>query len=209
MRYNLLIDTLQNLIGFVPKQAHLCKILDCTSAAMSGRAKRDSEFSDDELEKIEDHYGIVGQLIPGRIETIDMVSLDFYPDVYASCGNGAYALSEAKEKLTVNKSMMKNYTPHKDYIVMQSKGLSMFPTINNGDRLVVERVYDNSIIDNEIYVFIYEGALYTKRLVKNVNELVIKCDNPDKDSYRTRILEKSEMNNVTIIGHIVGLMRTF
>ena len=49
MKYDKLIERLQKLIGFTPKQAELCKILDYTSSKISARAQRNSDFSDEEI----------------------------------------------------------------------------------------------------------------------------------------------------------------
>ena len=62
MKYNKLIERLQKLIGFTPKQAELCKILDYTSSKISARAQRNSDFSDEEIEKIEKYYRRTGRL---------------------------------------------------------------------------------------------------------------------------------------------------
>ena len=53
MKYDKLIERLQKLKGFTPKQAELCKILEYTPSKVSARAQRNSDFSDEEIEKIE------------------------------------------------------------------------------------------------------------------------------------------------------------
>lgn len=58
MRYNVLCDRLQNLIIPKPSQAELGKILGLTQTAISGRAVRNSNFDDEEIEKIESYYNI-------------------------------------------------------------------------------------------------------------------------------------------------------
>lgn len=58
MRYNVLIDRLQNLINYRPSQAELGSIIGLAQTAVSGRANRNSNFPDEEIEKIEKHYHI-------------------------------------------------------------------------------------------------------------------------------------------------------
>ena len=82
----------------------------------------------------------------------------------------------------------------------------MMPNIHPKDRLIVEHWAGEQIRDNQVYVFCYNNEIFVKRLIKNVDEVVIKSDNPDP-AYRTRFIEKSDMNNLLIIGEIVGLMR--
>ena len=43
--------------------------------------------------------------------------------------------------------------------------------------------------------------------MRNLNELIIQSDNPDKNIYKTIHLIKEEMNDVYIIGQVVGIMR--
>lgn len=58
MRYNVLFDRLQNLINYKPSQAEIGKILGLAQTAVSGRANRNSNFADEEIEKIENYYNI-------------------------------------------------------------------------------------------------------------------------------------------------------
>ena len=203
MQYSPLIQAIKKEIGFEPKQSDLCKILDIGRGTMSNRAKNDSKFSDDEIKKIEEFYVIK---LDRDVSNIS-VELEYYPDVFGSCGNGCMVFSEAKEKLAVTKDIITNYSASNQYSIIVARGRSNEPTIMNEDKLVVEHVKDNAIIDNQLYVFSYEGQIYVKRLIKNIDELVIISDNPDKEVYRTQYVTKNNINNVNIIGKIVGLIR--
>lgn len=57
----------------------------------------------------------------------------------------------------------------------------------------------------KIYKIFY---IFVKRLVKNIDEMIIKSDNPDP-IYRAHYIEKDELNNITVVGRIVGLVREF
>ena len=84
----------------------------------------------------------------------------------------------------------------------------MLPLIQDKDKLIVEHFESgDQIQDNRIYVFSYLDSIFVKRLVKNINELIIISDNPDKNIYKNICLQKDDMNNIYIIGQIVGLMR--
>ena len=203
MQYSPLIQAIKKEIGFEPKQSDLCKILDIGRGTMSNRAKNDSKFSDDEIKKIEEFYAIK---LDRDVSNIS-VELEYYPDVFGSCGTGCMVFSEAKEKLAVTKDIITNYSASNQYSIIVARGRSNEPTIMNEDKLVVEHVKDNAIIDNQLYVFSYEGQIYVKRLIKNIDELVIISDNPDKEVYRTQYVTKNNINNVNIIGKIVGLIR--
>jgi len=136
------------------------------------------------------------------------VTLDYYPDVLASCGGGSFELSQMREKIKVPKLCISNYMPFAKYSVINAFGDSMMPTIKNGDKLVIEFVDFNLIKDNSIYVFCYEDKIFCKRLVQNIDCVIVISDNPDKSIYPTSRIEKEDMNNLKIIGRIAGLMRS-
>jgi len=207
MKTSVLFSTLQNLkkdIGFEPTQAEVCRVTGVDRRAMSARVRRDGNFPEDEIVMIERAWMIE---IP-RLS--DEIMLDYYPDVYGSCGQGTFVYSEEKEVITVpRKSFMASvyaFSDSKQYSIINAKGDSMEPFLYDHDKLIVEQYNGEHIKDNRIYVFCYKGELFIKRLVKNIDELIVKSDNPDP-AYRPRIIEKEDMNEVLIIGEIVGLMR--
>ena len=203
MKYSELLPALQNLIGRKPSAKEISDILNFSSEKVYyTRAQRDSSFTFEEIDKIQEHYAVN---LLGNAN--DNITLDFYPDVFGSCGTGCMVFSEAKEKLAVTKDIITNYSASNQYSIIVARGRSNEPTIMNEDKLVVEHVKDNAIIDNQLYVFSYEGQIYVKRLIKNIDELVIISDNPDKEVYRTQYVTKNNINNVNIIGKIVGLIR--
>ena len=137
----------------------------------------------------------------------ETVTLDFYPEVFGSCGGGAFVLSEEKEQINVPvKCFNFPFSKVKQYSVINAVGDSMQPFIYDKDKLIVEHCSGEQIKDNRVYVFCYCNEIFIKRLSKNINEIIIKSDNPDP-CYRTRIIEKEDMNNIIIIGEIVGIMR--
>lgn len=197
MRYSLLIERLQNLINYKPSQTELGKILGLAQTAISGRANRDSIFSAAEIEKIEKYYHV-------EIDS-ESITLDYYPDVCGSCGNGVFEFSTRKEHLTVQKSaLFKNFTPGKQYFIVNAYGNSMQPFIYDKDKLIIENYDGEQIIDNRPYIFAYKDEIFIKRLAKNINQLVIIPENKDYDIIK---LEGEQLQDICIIGLVVGLMR--
>ena len=203
MRSSVLFESLQNLIGRKPSQNEIAKIIKTNQSTIANRVIRNSNFSDEEVELIEHVYNI--SLRGNRIEE-ESVAVDYFPEVFGSCGDGKFVLSEQKELIQVPKKFFSHYSPAKKYSVINAVGESMMPNIHPKDRLIVEHWAGEQIRDNQVYVFCYNNEIFVKRLIKNVDEVVIKSDNPDP-AYRTRFIEKSDMNNLLIIGEIVGLMR--
>ena len=207
MNYNMLLSALQNLIGYKPSQIELRKILNLKQGTIHNRYSRNSNFSNEELKKISEYYNVdlfYGVQLSDE-ENKPKIKADYYYDVFGSCGSGAFALSECKRPIDVPVEAIKNFSKIKKYSVINAVGDSMLPYIHDKDLLIVEHTSD--ITDNQIYVFCYNDTIYVKRLVKNINKLVIISDNPDKNIYENITLENDEINNVVIIGQIVGLMR--
>ena len=140
------------------------------------------------------------------IDSEETLPIDYYPDVFGSCGSGAFVPSERKEVLQVPKKLFTSFSPVKKYSVINAVGESMLPNIHDKDRLIVEHWEGGQIKDNRVYVFCYMNEIFVKRLVKNIDEIIIQSDNPDP-MYRARHIEKEDMNNVLIVGEIIGLMR--
>lgn len=58
MKSSVVFDRLQNLIDYLPEQSELCKITGVKQSTMSNRFKRDSDFSSDEIVKLNEYYNI-------------------------------------------------------------------------------------------------------------------------------------------------------
>ena len=151
------------------------------------------------IKKIEDCYAI--NLLSNDSDIC--VNLDYFSDVWASCGTGAVVFEETSEKLSVPTSLIQNYSKTNRYSVINSRGDSMTPFIQDRDKLIVEHWNGGQIIDNCIYVFRYANELFVKRLVKNITQIVIKSDNPLYEPIK--ITDKDQ--DFEVIGQIVGLMR--
>lgn len=179
--------------------------------AVSNRITRKTELKDWEIEALDYAFKNNTNQSTQLLETPeDSILGDYYPEVFASCGNGCYTLSETKEPILIPKKCFKKpFSNVKKYSVIVARGDSMEPTIYDKDRLIVEHYETGEQIkDNSIYVFGYYNEIYVKRLIKNIDEIIIKSDNIDP-IYKTKFIQKEEMNNVVVIGEIVGLIRDF
>ena len=210
MLYNELVDTLQNLIGtgafgkqIKVSQQMIADALNVAQASISGRIKRNSAFTLDELIKIEQAMALPSGSLAGIQTNDNCIELDYFSDVWASCGTGAIVFEETSEKLSVPTSLIQNYSKSNKYSVINARGDSMQPFLQDRDKLIVEHWNGGQIIDNCIYVFRYANELFVKRLVKNITQIVIKSDNPLYEPIK--ITDKDQ--DFEVIGQIVGLMR--
>ena len=142
-----------------------------------------------------------------NISTEDIAYIDFYTNVYASCGKGCLMDSADKETLAIPTKLIPTKIKNgKNYSIIKIRGNSMSPEINDGDLVLIEHHNGEQIIDNAIYLFMYENEVFVKRLSKNINEVIITSDNKD---YPQIILKKDELNNLYIIGKVFGFARKY
>lgn len=202
---------LEELLTLIPKktgnyinQSLIAESLGITRQTVSNRIKNDSQVTVSELQKIEEFFNI--KIFDSTTSTSDsVVVLDYYTDVFASCGNGNIIFSDEKIKLSISALLINNFSHHKKYSIVNASGDSMYPTINNGDKLIVEHWSGSQIQDNEIYIFCFNNDFFVKRLSKNLDEIIIKSDNPE---YVTKTINGSTINELILIGKIVGVIKS-
>lgn len=216
MKHSEVVKLITQKQGKEPSQQELADVLGITRNAVASRVFRDKEYSYSDVEKLGKHYDIdfsqqqfVDELIKDYALTHtrnnNFANLKFFPDVFGSCGGGLFVLSETKERIQVPKQLIESYSTIKEYSVITACGDSMLPFIQDSDLLIVEHLQNGQrIIDNRVYVFRYEDSLFVKRLAKNVNQVIIKSDNPEYDTIK---IQGADLDKFQIIGRIVGLMR--
>lgn len=199
MKLEELIPLISNIAGIQVNQSLLAESLGITRQTISNRIKTQSEVTVSELRRVEDFFKIS---IFNSVA--DIAYIDYYTDVFASCGNGSIVFSSEKTKLPVSISLINGYSKNKLYSMINASGNSMAPTIDNGDKLIVEHWNGDQIQDNKIYVFCYNNEFFVKRLSKNLDEIIIKSDNPE---YRIRTIGGKLIPDLTLIGKVVALIK--
>ena len=207
MRYNALLDRLQNLINYRPSQKELGTILGIAQTSVSGRANRNSNFTDEELEKIEKWYGIA-DLLTGGLYTKDDVNVEYvkidYIHIAPSCGKGTVVMDEADvTPVRIGKEVIKDIwkvsTPEV-LKLFKASGDSMETTIEDGNILLV----DTSRTDYHnggIYVLTINNDWFVKRLRLKINgDLEIISDNP---KYEPEILKPNTDIEINVVGRVI------
>ena len=88
-------------------------------------------------------------------------------------------------------------------IVIYAEGESMWPTINDGDVLLVDRSRIDPA-DGQVFVLAGSDGAIVKRLVKGpLGQWVLRSDNEDKDEYPDRYHLRSNGNEHRIIGKVI------
>ena len=202
MKLDELIYIISSELGTPINQSSLAEGLGITRQTVSNRIKNESEVTVSELQRVEEYFNI--QLFCSRKSDSEIVYIDYYSDVFASCGNGSIVFSSEKTKLPISISMIDGYSKNKLYSMINATGNSMAPTIENGDKLIVEHWSGDQIQDNKIYVFCYNNEFFVKRLSKNIDEIIIKSDNPE---YRVRTINSKSFSDLILVGKIVAAVK--
>lgn len=217
-------DCLQKYTSLNISQAEIARALGTSRSNISLRIKNKSQLTLSEARKIVTNLQINGAhdilnkilaakdrlikddiIMPAEIEEKEeLVDMAYYEDVYGSCGLGSFVFSESKQIIQVPKKIVLDYSGFKKYSVINASGDSMQPQIKDKDRLIVEHWNGEQITDNRVYIFRFKDQIFIKRLVLNLDQIVVKSDNKE---YQTRYIEAPQADDFQIIGKIVGLMR--
>ena len=216
-------DYLQKYTSLNISQAEIARALGTTRSNISLRIKNKSQLTLPEARKIISNLQINGAhdvlngilkergqfaktpiTMPEEVEE-ETVDMTYYEDVYGSCGMGSFVFSESTQIIQVPKKIVLGYSGFKTYSVINATGDSMQPRILDKDRLIVEHWNGEQITDNRVYIFRFKDQIFIKRLVLNLDQIVVKSDNKE---YQTRYIEAPDADDFQIIGKIVGLMRT-
>ena len=202
MKLDELINLISERTGVNISQAQLADALCITRQTVNTRIKNGSQVTVSEIKKVEEFFNI--KLFEENQTPENIAFIDYYSDVFASCGEGCIVFSEEKTKLAISTLLINGFARGKKYSMITASGDSMAPTIENGDKLIVEHWTESQIQDNKIYVFCFNNEFFVKRLSKNLDEIIIKSDNPE---YKTKTMNGSTINELHIIGKIVGIIK--
>ena len=203
MKLDEILALISQKTGNHTNQSMLADSLGITRQTVSNRIKNESQLTVTELKKIEEYFNIVIYSKENSVQEIAYV--DYYSDVFASCGSGSIVFSEEKVKIPVSAMLINDFSKSKTYSMINATGNSMSPTIENGDKLIVEHWNNGQIQDNRIYVFCFNNEFFVKRLSKNLDEIIIKSDNPE---YRIRTVNGSTVAELQLVGKIVGIIKS-
>lgn len=116
-----------------------------------------------------------------------------------AAGFGAYASSDIIEYIPL---YIENDSDVEDTICITVKGQSMYPKIEEGDRIVVRR--QNSVDNGRIAVVMIGEDAVVKRVEIERNKLTLISINPE---YPPRIIEGKDLEDVRIVGLVQEVMK--
>jgi repressor LexA len=116
-----------------------------------------------------------------------------------AAGFGAYASSDIIEYIPL---YIENDCDVEDTICITVKGQSMYPKIEEGDRIVVRR--QDSVDNGRIAVVMIGDEAVVKRVECEKNKLTLISINPE---YPPRIIEGKDLEDVRIVGLVQEVMK--
>ena len=223
MNHSDILNTLQNLIKHKPTQQEIANILDVSINTIGSRATRNSDYSVDEIKKLNEYYGVDlfhQEKMKDFIENLskdytakkmqelsqgNCVKVVFRPNVSLSAGYGFEVMDENQEYMCLDERLFitdrgTRINP-KNCEVVTVSGNSMSPEYRHGDRVILDKSI-NEFIDGHIFAFRYNGECFIKEIClvgKRVKAIPL---NKEYDSF---FIEPDE--DVKILGRIVPRVR--
>lgn len=212
--------TLQNLLERTVSQVEIGKALGTGRGNISARIKYKSKIRIEELKKLEEYFNVdLSTLIDRdnlrtKLEECmnknddeetsdDCISLPVRSDVNASMGYGVTVYEESETGVYhISRKLAAdlNINKHSSEIIFAS-GDSMYPTIQGGDSLLIDRS-KREVHDGRIYCVRIDGQVYAKRLQKiPPATIVVISDNPKYKSFEINLSTKLDYD-FEIIGEI-------
>lgn len=199
MKYDKVFDALQNLIHFRPTAVQVAKILNLSNKTIYARAQRNSDFSDEEIEQIENFYGIAGRLRGGNADCIELDYIHIQP----SCGHGTVVLDEAEvTPVRIGKEIIKDIwkANPENLKIFTSSGDSMEPIIEDGNILLVD-TSRTDFNNGGIFILTINNDWFVKRLrLRVTGELDIISDN---DKYPVETLKPDTNIEISVKGRVI------
>ena len=163
----------------------------------------------DKLQKIADYFGVsIDYFIGKKNDDKPADTLTILPQnkihmipVFGSvaAGFGAYASSDIIEYIPL---YIENDSDVEDTICITVKGQSMYPKIEEGDRIVVRR--QDSVDNGRIAVVMIGDEAVVKRVECEKNKLTLISINPE---YPPRVIEGKDLEDVRIVGLVQEVMK--
>lgn len=198
MKTKVLLEKLTEQIGFTPKAKDFMKILGWPREQnLYNRVQRDSEFSDEEIAKIESFYGI--ELSGSGANCIELEYIHIQP----SCGPGTFVLDEADvTPVRIGEEVIKSIwkTAPENLKLFTASGDSMEHTISDLDILLVD-ISRTDFNNGGVFLITINNDWFVKRLrLRITGELDIISDN---EKYPVETLKPNCDVEICVKGRVI------
>lgn len=151
-----------------------------------------------------DDFVIIGGEKNGEIPSKEEYVLIPKFDVAGSCGSGSIIDHvDVKGGLVFSEDWIISQRLSRDkLVVIHAVGDSMYPTIEDGQVLLVD-TSDVEPRTSKIYFMCIDNEYYIKRLINMFTHWVIRSDNPDKNNHPDIEISQETMSRLQIEGRVV------
>ncbi|MDD3149545.1 MAG: XRE family transcriptional regulator [Candidatus Gastranaerophilales bacterium] len=176
-------------------QQALADAIGVTSQYISQVEKGKSSISDESIFKLEQFFN---ESITEQNKCANI------PFLVASAGGGYYVDSETTYPMSTNEILQLGVNIN-DLLMIKIKGTSMTPTINDGDTLIISKIFE-PVENGSIFIVSYEDKIFCKRILTGLKYIILKSDNPE---YPPEKIEGDEIGKFKIIGKVIFRMNKF
>lgn len=175
------------------------------------RVSRDGHtIKDEELMALYEFFGVTpNEILLNYDKDTDsgFVKIDFFPNVKASAGHGLLAQDEEPLPIKFRSVFVRqtlNSSPS-DLFAMKVKGDSMFPTIKDGDLLIVDKSKVKAQSERP-YVVVQDEQVSVKYIrMLSVDKLMLISENK---SFGDQEIDLSDGDHFRILGEVRHIQRT-
>ena len=208
MRYSTLFERLQNLIKRRPSQSEIGGIIGLKQNAMSGRAQRNSNFTDDEIDLINAYYDIdLYNSITQHDKSLiggDRIEINYWGTLPAELRNPNIASVWFDKEIVENAWGMK--ADHLCIVPMIGDKMTRYwYPIRSGDILIVDTNQDQ-IMGNGVYFATSQNntRFWIREMQILINQdIEIKGYAPSGDTTKTFTRQQLEDVDFRLIGKVI------
>lgn len=140
----------------------------------------------------------------------DMISLNFYEDIYASAGYGTENSDTRPTPMTLGRAFLEKVlgiTCFKKLDIIRVSGDSMLPLIQDGEYVIVDRGAEAR--NRDTVVANISGELYIKRLYKEPFSEWVRLESENKEYLPIEINTPERLECLKIIGVVRSKIKLF
>ena len=214
MKYNAVLDRLQNLINYTPTQSELCEVTGIKQSAMSQRASRNSDFNSDEIVILNNHYGV--NLFNNTVDRIitqnnilnhtsaDVIKIPYWEDLPEELKHPEYTYVLA-QRTSIEQGWGLKADGLRIVPMVGDKMSNYWYPIFNGDILIVD-ISQDYIMGNGVYFATSKNN--TRFWIREMQVLVnddVEFKGFAHSGNTTRVLSKAQLDEVgfKVIGKVI------
>ncbi|WP_438848354.1 LexA family protein [Anaerocaecibacter muris] len=193
-------------------QIDLAKYMNVQQSTISNWESEKTEIDNESLDKLAKYFGVSVDYILGR-DTPSPINQSFSEnEMYSysvvgtiSAGYDGLANEEyTGEDIIVPPHLIKSHNPN-DYFVLQIKGNSMFPLLEDGDKVLIRRC--STVESGKIAAVGYNGDEATIKKVEYIQGEDWMRLIPRNPEYPVKTIRDSDLDQCRIYGEVVYLFR--